>query len=71
MSWDLDKKDRLNCTIYMHQTKCIETKLQMFKLEMSKVVATPLEEGLKLIKAMSPQIESKKEHMKKVPYQVL
>jgi hypothetical protein len=55
----------------MHQTKCIETKLQMFKLEMSKVVATPLEEGLKLIQAMSPQIESKKEHMKKVPYQVL
>jgi hypothetical protein len=50
------KKDRLNCTIYMHQTKYIETKLQMFKLEMSKVVAIPLEEGLKVIKAMSLQI---------------
>jgi hypothetical protein len=63
------KRDRLNHTIYMHQAKYIETKLQMFKLEMSKVVATPLEVGLKLTKAMSPQIESKKKHMKKVPYQ--
>jgi hypothetical protein len=60
------KRDRLNHTIYMHQAKYIETKLQMFKLEMSKVVATSLEVGLKLTKAMSPQIESKKKHMKKV-----
>jgi len=63
------KRYRLNHTIYMHQANYIETKLQMFKLEMSKVVATPLEVGLKLTKAMSPQIENKKEHMKKVPYQ--
>jgi ATP-binding cassette subfamily B (MDR/TAP) protein 1 len=56
-------------TIYMHQTKYIENKLQMFKLEMNKVVATPLEVGLKLTKAMFFHIESKKEHMKKVPYQ--
>jgi ATP-binding cassette subfamily B (MDR/TAP) protein 1 len=63
------KRDRLNYTIYMHHAKYIETKLQMFKLEMGKVVATPLEVGLKLTKAMSPQIESKREHMKKVPYQ--
>jgi hypothetical protein len=41
----------------------------MFKFEMSKVFATPLEVGLKLTKAMSPQIENKKEHTKKVPYQ--
>jgi hypothetical protein len=39
------KRDKLNCIIYMHQTKYIETKLQMFKLEMNKVVATPLEAG--------------------------
>ncbi len=48
------KKDRLNCTIYMHQAKYIETKLQMFKLEMSKVVSTALEIGLKLTKEMFP-----------------
>jgi ATP-binding cassette subfamily B (MDR/TAP) protein 1 len=53
----------------MHQAKYIEIELQMFKLEMNKVVATPLEVGLKLIKTMSFQIESKKEHMKKVPNQ--
>jgi len=63
------KRDRLNHTTYMHQPKYIEIKLQMFKLEMNKVVATPFEVGLKLAKAMSPQIGSKKEHMKKVPYQ--
>ncbi len=44
------RKDILNCTIYMHQAKYIETKLQIFKLEMSKVVATPLEIGLRLTK---------------------
>jgi hypothetical protein len=47
-------KDRLNCTIYMHQAKYIETKLQMFKLEVSKVVAAPLEVGLRLTKEMFP-----------------
>jgi len=41
----------------------------MFKLEMSKAIATPLELGLKLTKGMSPHFESKKEHMKEVPYQ--
>jgi hypothetical protein len=32
------RKDRLNCTIYMHQAKYIETKLQMFKLEIAKLL---------------------------------
>jgi len=63
------KKDEVNHTIYMHQAKYIEIKLHMFKLEMSKIVATPLETGLKLTKDMSPQIESEKEHMKEVPFQ--
>ncbi len=46
------RKDRLDCTMYMHQAKYIETKLQMFKLEMNKVVATPLEIGLRFTKEM-------------------
>jgi hypothetical protein len=41
----------------------------MFKLEMSKVVATPLKIGLRLTKEMFPQIENEKLDMKRVPYQ--
>jgi ATP-binding cassette subfamily B (MDR/TAP) protein 1 len=36
---------------------------------MNKIIATPLEIGLKLTMDMSFQIEVEKEHMKEVPYQ--
>jgi len=41
----------------------------MFKLEMNKALATPLEASLKFTKEMFLQIESEKKNMKKVPYQ--
>jgi hypothetical protein len=44
----------------MHQTNHIETKLQMFKLEMNKTLTTPLEASLKITKEMFLQIESEK-----------
>lgn len=61
-------RDRKDGRLYLSQKQYILDILSKFKMEECKPVQTPMEFGLKLSKAQSPQSEEEREYMKDIPY---
>lgn len=55
----------------MNQERLIEDIIQKFKIEDCKPASTPLNDSIKLTKAMSPQNAEERKEMSNIPYSLV
>ena len=62
------RRDRANQMISLNQRKYVETVLQRFNMQESKLVKVPILVGVKLSIEQCPKTQEEEEDMSRVPY---
>ena len=63
------KRDRANRKLWLNQRKYVETVLQRFNMQDSKLVNVPIPVGVKLSSEQCPKTQEEEEDMSHVPYE--